>query len=336
MVTAPSSPHDEISELALSEFSLIQHYFAQLTPPRADVLLGIGDDCALLQCADDHSMAVSIDTLVAGVHFFGDVDPESLGHKSLAVGLSDLAAMGATPAWFTLALTLPELNEGWLQGFSQGLATLAKQYNIQLVGGDTTKGALTISVQVHGFVKQELALRRDTAQAGDLIYVTGTLGDAGAGLQLKRQQLATTTLQNQDKSYLQRRLERPSPRIDVGQKLLGIASSAVDISDGLLADLGHILAKSEVGATIQLSQIPLSAALRKLNSASAQQLALSSGDDYELCFTIAPEYQAKVEDLLAKQCTQIGVINTKLGVAAIDQKGKLITLQAIAYDHFST
>ena len=162
-----------------SEFSLIETYITDLTASRDDVYLGIGDDCALLTCPHDQVVAVSIDTLVEGVHFFADVDPASLGHKSLAVGLSDLAAMGATPAWFTLALTLPDSNEPWLNAFSQGLATLAKQHNIQLVGGDTTKGPLTISIQVHGFIKPEQALRRNGAQIGDLIYVSGTLGDVG-------------------------------------------------------------------------------------------------------------------------------------------------------------
>ncbi|MDO7667869.1 MAG: thiamine-phosphate kinase, partial [Pseudomonadota bacterium] len=171
----------------LSEFSLIQRYFEQLSTQRDDVLLGIGDDCALLQCPAEHVIAVSIDTLVENIHFFADVDPEHLGYKSLAVGLSDLAAMGAQPAWFTLALTLPEVNENWLKGFSQGLAKLAKKHNIQLVGGDTTRGPLTISIQVHGFVKAEKALRRSGAQIGDMIYVTGTLGDAGAALQLQLQ-----------------------------------------------------------------------------------------------------------------------------------------------------
>ena len=318
----------------LSEFSLIQHYFEQLTPQREDVLLGIGDDCALLQCPAGHVVAASIDTLVEGVHFFADVDPESLGHKSLAVGLSDLAAMGATPAWFTLAITLPEINESWLKGFAQGLATLAKQHKIQLVGGDTTRGPLTISIQVHGFVRPEQALRRDGAQVDDFIYVTGTLGDAGAALQLKLQQLNESSLHDEDKHYLQQRLERPPPRVEIGQKLLGLATSVIDISDGLLADLGHIIDKSGVGARLELAQLPLSVALQKLNSNTAEQLALMSGDDYELCFTVSADNAAQVESLLVEQCTRVGVINDQSAISCVDQNDQVIEFQGTGYDHF--
>lgn len=318
----------------LSEFSLIQHYFEQLTPQREDVLLGIGDDCALLQCPAGHVVAASIDTLVEGIHFFSDVDPESLGHKSLAVGLSDLAAMGATPAWFTLAITLPEINERWLKGFAQGLATLAKQHKIQLVGGDTTRGPLTISIQVHGFVRPEQALRRDGAQVGDLIYVTGTLGDAGAALQLKLQQLNESSLHDEDKHYLQQRLERPTPRVEIGLKLLGLASSVIDISDGLLADLGHIIDRSGVGARLELAQLPLSAAIQKLDSNTAEQLALMSGDDYELCFTVSVDNVAQVENLLVEQCTRVGVINDQSAILCVDQNDQMIEFQGTGYDHF--
>ncbi|MDH5357846.1 MAG: thiamine-phosphate kinase [Gammaproteobacteria bacterium] len=319
---------------AHSEFSLIQHYFEHLTSQRDDVLLGIGDDCALLQCPADHAIAVSIDTLVEGVHFFSDVEPESLGHKSLAVGLSDLAAMGATPAWFTLALSLPEANEKWLRGFSKGLANLATEYGIQLVGGDTTRGPLTISIQVHGIVKSGQALRRDGAQEGDLIYVSGCLGDAGAAVQLKLQQLDESSLQNEDKYYLQQRLERPTPRIALGQKLSGLATAAIDISDGLLADLGHIVEKSNVGARVELAQLPLSSALMKLDRTLAEQLALTSGDDYQLCFTVPPENVERLENLLGNQCHQIGVLTTGIAISCFNQQGELIEIKGTGYDHF--
>ena len=315
-----------------SEFSLIQRYFEQLTPPRDDVKLGIGDDCALLQCPADQVLAVSIDTLVEGVHFFADVDVQTLGHKSLAVGLSDLAAMGATPAWFTLALSLPEIDEDWLRDFSQGLAALASEYNIQLVGGDTTRGPLTISIQVHGFVKQEQALCRAGAQVGDLIYVTGTLGDAGAALQIKLQQLDEPLLNKHDHTYLQQRLQQPSPRITIGQQLSGLASSAIDISDGLLADLGHILDKSHVGAKLDLTQLPLSPALQKIDKETAIQLALNSGDDYELCFTISPENAAKLA-VESYQC--IGIITNDTGIIESEQHGKHSKLKGKGYDHFT-
>ena len=314
------------------EFSLIQRYFLQLTPQREDVKLGIGDDCALLQCPAEHVLAVSIDTLVEGVHFFADVDVKTLGHKSLAVGLSDLAAMGATPAWFTLALSLPEIDEDWLHDFSQGLAALASEYNIQLVGGDTTRGPLTISIQVHSFVKEEQVLRRDGVQVGDLIYVTGTLGDAGAALQLKLQQLDEPLLNKHDHTYLQQRLQQPSPRVAIGQQLSGLASSAIDISDGLLADLGHILEKSHVGARLDLTQLPLSSTLQKMAIETAAQLALNSGDDYELCFTISPENAEKLE---AGNYQCIGIITDNAGMIESEQNGKHTELKGKGYDHFT-
>jgi len=320
----------------LSEFSLIKQYFEQLTIERDDVKLGIGDDCALLQCPADHVVAVSIDTLVEGIHFFADVSPETLGHKSLAVGLSDLAAMGATPAWFTLALTLPEVNNNWLQGFSQGLAKLANKHNIHLVGGDTTRGPLTISIQVHGFVKAEQALRRSGAKLGELIYVTGSLGDAGAALQRRLNQWDHEHLNDQDKAYLQQRLELPSPRNEMGQKLLNIASSAIDISDGLVADLGHILDKSQLGARIDLNKLPLSPALAKIGRQDAIQLALQSGDDYELCFTVPSQHLEIMEKQFKGQCTQIGMITNDNGLFYMNDREELIDLTqaGIGYDHF--
>jgi thiamine-monophosphate kinase len=318
----------------LSEFSLIQRYFEQLSTQRDDVLLGIGDDCALLQCPADHLIAVSIDTLVENIHFFADVDPETLGYKSLAVGLSDLAAMGAQPAWFTLALTLPEVNENWLKGFSQGLAKLAKKHNIQLVGGDTTRGPLTISIQVHGFVAAEKAVRRSGAQVGDMIYVTGTLGDAGAALQLQLQKWNDVTLNIEDKIYLRQRLEQPTPRLEIGQELAGIASSAIDISDGLLADLGHILEKSSVGARLDLTKLPLSLAMTKVDRKTAERFALQSGDDYELCFTVPPQYFSEIEQRFKDQCTLIGTITDDQGIYFIDDNDALIALKGTGYDHF--
>ena len=319
---------------ALSEFSLIQQYFQQLTASREDVLLGIGDDCALLQCPVDHVIAVSIDTLVENIHFFTDVDPERLGYKSLAVGLSDLAAMGAQPAWFTLALTLPEVNEIWLKGFSQGVAELAKKYNIQLVGGDTTRGPLTISIQVHGFVQPAKALRRSGAQVGDVIYVTGTLGDAGAALQLQLQQWNTVALNIADKTYLRQRLEQPTPRLEIGQQLTGLASAAIDISDGLLADLGHILDKSSVGARLDLTKLPLSLAMAKVDRKTAERFALQSGDDFELCFTVPPQHVAEIEQRFEAQCVAIGTITNDQGIYFIDDNNALIALKGTGYDHF--
>jgi len=318
----------------LSEFSLIQQYFQQLTASRDDVLLGIGDDCALLKCPAEQVIAVSIDSLVENIHFFADVDPEHLGYKSLAVGLSDLAAMGAEPAWITLALTLPELNENWLKAFSQGLAKLAKKYNIQLVGGDTTRGPLTISIQVHGFVKPVMALRRSGAKVGDVIYVTGTLGDAGAALQLQLQKWDHLSLTADDKIYLRQRLEQPTPRLEIGQQLVGLATSAVDISDGLIADLGHILNVSGVGARLDLTKLPLSAAMSKVDRKVAEHFALQSGDDYELCFTVPSEYSSQIEQRFEGLCTRIGIITDDEGIYFIDDDDALIALKGTGYDHF--
>jgi thiamine-monophosphate kinase len=323
-----------IAVSAHSEFSLIKQYFEQITSERSDVILGIGDDCALLQCPEGQQLAVSIDTLVEGIHFFPDVDPESLGHKSLAVGLSDLAAMGATPAWFTLALTLSKVDTDWLAAFSKGLANLAKSHNIALVGGDTTQGPLSISIQVHGFAKADRALRRDGAKKGDLIYVTGSLGDAGAGLALKQNKLSNNTLSEYDIQFLYQRLESPTPRVEIGQNLVELASAAIDISDGLVADLGHILQKSGVGARLDLDLLPISPVLLKLTT-EAEQLALYAGDDYELCFTAPAEYDALVQQQLKGQCTRIGMITDESGIAFI-KNNQLIELTGTSYEHFST
>lgn len=320
--------------MAVSEFKLIEDYFSQLTRQRDDVLLGVGDDCALLQCPPGKVLAVSIDTMVEGVHFFADVAPEALGYKALAVNLSDLAAMGAEPAWFTLALTLPESNETWLQRFANGLAQAASQHDIQLVGGDTTRGPLTVSIQVHGHVDRELALRRDGAQVGDKIFVTGTLGDAGAALRHRLNNWSPPQLDASDWQYCQQRLEYPTPRIASSRIIRRYASAAIDISDGLVADLGHILSRSGKGARINIADLPLSPSLKKLPVETARQLALASGDDYELCFTVPV---TEVEALLA-DCDQImciGEITDTNSLIMLDESGQEITLDAKkGYDHF--
>lgn len=316
-----------------SEFSVIKHYFEQCTLVRDDVVLGIGDDCALVEGKSDQQIAITVDTLVEGIHFLPDVDPESLGYKSLAVSLSDLAAMGATPAWFTLALTLPEINEPWLAGFAKGLSNLANNHKVALIGGDTTRGPLSITVQVHGFVKAEQALRRSGAQHGDGIYVSGTLGDAGAGLKLKQHKLSPGLNNAQAESFLYQRLERPTPRLKLGHDLLGIASAAIDISDGLIADLGHILDKSSVGAKINLETLPISSQLMTLVSRyEAEKLALYSGDDYELCFTVPAE---KEGELSTMPCTKIGMI-TDSDLITFMRNGQQIELTGTGYEHFST
>jgi thiamine-monophosphate kinase len=322
--------------VAESEFSLIEHYFSHLTTERTDVILGIGDDCALLQCPDGKELAVSIDTLVEGVHFFADVDPHALGYKALAVNLSDLAAMGAEPAWFTLALTLPEHNKTWLEGFSSGLAKAAETCDVQLIGGDTTRGPLTISIQVHGLVDTGKALRRDRAKPGDKIYVSGTLGDAGAALKHRLERWAPDVLNDDDWRFLKQRLEYPTPRNELAEKILFYATSAIDISDGLLADLGHILNRSGVGADLLISKLPISDSLKKLPEDLATELALSSGDDYELCFTV-PSYLTNDLEQRCPFIHCIGEITSESGLRLFNASGQESTANIRkGYDHFST
>jgi thiamine-monophosphate kinase len=319
--------------LALSEFALIKSHFTTLTQQRGDVIIGIGDDCAVLKCPPGKQLAVSIDTLVEGIHFFPDVPPKSLGHKALAVSLSDLAAMGAEPAWFTLALTLPKVDETWLTAFSSGLAELAKAHNIQLVGGDTTRGPLAISIQVHGFVDPHTTLTRTGARPGDLIVVTGTLGDAGAALKLALNEVNNERLEETDRQYLFDRLQMPAPRLNIADSIKSIATSAIDISDGLLADLGHILERSQVGAEVDVSLLPLSQALKQFDKAFVKVSALSAGDDYELCFTVSPD---DVATLLALDLpvTQIGQITERKGLYLYSDQEAFEYELPTGYQHF--
>ena len=303
---------------ALSEFGLIQRFFTP-SKQRPDVLLGGGDDCALLQVPPGQALAVSIDTLVEGVHFLAGTDPYAIGWKTLAVSLSDLAAMGAEPAWATLALTLPAADPEWLRGFSSGLYAVADRYHVSLVGGDTTRGPLCISLQAHGLVEPDAALRRSGARPGDLIFVTGSLGDAALALRLR--QSNRQCLPSKQQETLDARLDRPQPRVEVGLALRGRASAAIDISDGLRADLGHILAASGVGARIHLDDLPLSSALRACcDEAEALQYALVGGDDYELCFTVPPQRESELVERLARLpelCTCIGRIEQAPGLRLV-------------------
>jgi thiamine-monophosphate kinase len=316
------------------EFALINHYFKKLTTLRQDVVLGIGDDAALLQVPDSMLMATSVDTMVAGVHFFEDVAAEALGHKSLAVNLSDMAAMGAEPTWVTLALTLPELDEQWLAGFCRGFAELANRYNVSLIGGDTTRGPLSITVQVYGVVPPNLVMRRAGAQVGDDIYVTGSLGDAALGLRLLTSSQTLTTGQKR----MVDRLERPEPRVEVGLALRHLANSAIDLSDGLLADLGHILAESRVGASLQLDQLPLSSAVTSdIEEEMDWSRVVSAGDDYELCLTLPEACRSEVA-VIARQLSlpisRIGCIEAGSGLRCFDGQGKPWRPVQLGFDHF--
>jgi thiamine-monophosphate kinase len=297
----------------MNEFELIRSYFQQPSfPTRADVILGIGDDAALCRVPPQMELAVSVDTLVAGVHFPLDSAPEDIGYKALAVNLSDLAAMAAQPAWFTLALTLPSVDTDWLHGFSMGLSALASDSGIALIGGDTTRGPLSISIQVMGWVAAGQGLRRSGACPGDDIYVTGTLGDAGLGLHSLQQPLMLSAA---GLAYVRARLHRPTPRLAWGQALRGVAHSAIDISDGLAADLGHILTQSSCGAELYLDHLPLSPALHHLPKSHAWTLALGAGDDYELCFTLPHAVQPSFP------CTRVGTITAQPTLRCLDSQG---------------
>ena len=280
----------DVIGLSLDEFQLIEHYFSKSYDSDTGTILGIGDDCAVLAVPPHSNMAISIDTLVEGVHFPTNANPHDIAQRALCVSVSDLAAMGAKPLWFTLALTLPSLDQEWLAEFSRGLFSMAENIGIRLVGGDTTKGPLTISIQVHGAVKEK-GLSRAGAKAGDYIFVTGPLGDGAAALSVI---LGQSKIENQtDADYLYARFYQPCPMIADGLALINVASTAIDISDGLLADLGHICKSSNIGAHINIEKLPLSGAIKRhFDAEQCRQWALSGGDDYQLCFTLPRENEA--------------------------------------------
>jgi thiamine-monophosphate kinase len=317
----------------LNEFELIRTFFAHQPVSRADVAAGIGDDAALLRPPAGQLLAVTSDLLVSGVHFLPDVEPHSLGHKALAVNLSDLAAMGAEPAWFLLNLVLPKVDTQWLERFCDGMFDLARAYNVQLVGGDTSRGPLAIGIEAHGFVPESAALRRSGAKTGDRIYVTGTLGDAAVAL---RHRLGKQRLSEGDFAAVVERLDRPTPRAREGMALRGIATSAIDISDGLVADLGHILELSRVGARIFLDKIPVSPVCRAHIKKFGWEAALAMGDDYELCFTLPPQNIGALGELqfaCALHC--IGEIESEPGLRIVDESGGSYRPTFTGHDHFA-
>lgn len=279
----------------MNEFALIQEFFnrpCHLT----SVVKSVGDDCAILHVPSNQQLVVSIDTLVEGVHFLPNVSPSFIAERAVHVAVSDLAAMGASPQWLTLALTLPAASREWLADFSAGLFRAASLYEMDLIGGDTTRGPLTISVQVHGFVEQNTALQRGNAKVNDAIYVTGCIGDGAAGLAVLENRLDVDALSER---YLIDRYYKPQAQILTGQRIRQWANSAIDISDGLLADLNHICCASNVTARIDESLLPYSDALnRYADDKQKMQWALSGGDDYQLCFTVAPQHQPHIEHLI--------------------------------------
>ena len=314
------------------EFGLIAR-IRERARTRDDVLLGIGDDAAILRVPAGHDLVVSTDTLNAGVHFPLETAPSDIGWKALAVNLSDLAAMGAIAAWCTLNLTLPHADSDWLDAFLDGLFALAMQHNVALVGGDTTRGPLSITVTAHGFVPHGMALRRSGAQVGDDVWVSGTLGDAAAGLSH-----SSPYPQGEGDKQLRARLDRPTPRVGLGLALRTIATSCIDVSDGLLADIGHVLVASRVGAVIDIADLPTSPALRSsCDTKSRIAMQLGGGDDYELCFTAPP---ARARDVMAAR-TPADVLVTRIGRIEAGQTLRLRDLDGVVseatrsgYRHF--
>jgi len=315
--------------MSLGEFDIINKYFARRTS-RTDVLLGIGDDAAVVDVPDGRKLVVAMDTIVEGVHFPAKSAAVDIGYRALAVNLSDLAAMGAEPAWMTLSLSLPDSDEQWLAGFSSGLFALAQQHNVALIGGDTIKGPLVITVQVAGWVEADRWLTRSGARPGDLIFVSGVPGEAAAGLTVVQNEMSGDAA-----AQLRTRFLRPEPRIALGRHLRTIATAAMDISDGLLTDLDKLCVGSGCGARIDVNASPRSGAMQqRCDEPTCLECALAGGDDYELLFTIAPaQAQSLVGPALTTACTQIGVMTANAPVECLSG-GKPIAVKRRGYDHF--
>lgn len=316
-----------------AEFDLIRKYFTRPTPT---AVLGIGDDAALVHVPSGQELAISADMLVAGTHFFPDAPADAIGWKSLAVNISDMAAMGAKARWATLAIAIPSLDANWLEGFAKGFFECAERFGVELIGGDTTRGPLTVSIQIMGEAPAGSALRRSDAQVGDDIWVSGPLGDAALALAALQDRFA---LSPDELDRCLPALERPMPRADFGMALRGIATSALDISDGLLADLGHILKASSVGAEIYIDNIPAGPVLQPYRlEIIAQQMLLAGGDDYELCFTAPIKHRNRILGA-ATACglspAIIGRITAGNECMVFDTDGRPIKLQKRGYDHFS-
>jgi thiamine-monophosphate kinase len=324
----------------VKEFSLIDHFFKQKTSTRKDVIIGIGDDAAITHIPDGQALVTTTDTLLSGVHFLPDADPFTIAQKAIAVNLSDLAAMGAEPAWISLSLSLPEVDQSWLEAFSEGLRQHLEYYSIQLIGGDTVQGPLAITITAQGFVPKGQAITRGGANPGDLIYVTGSIGDAGLGLAIAKgeaDKVIREPLLPAHGEFLLKRLNSPTPRLLVGTLLRRMASSCIDLSDGLISDLGHILAASECGAVVDVDHLPLSTAMTEsVDRPTAINYALSAGDDYELLFTINEEQKGKLETALSSvnaMAMCVGHIN-RSGKLELKQNDQPFATQTLGYQHF--
>ena len=314
--------------MAVSEFGLIQQYFSKSLKNKVINRFGIGDDCALMAIPAGYELVVTTDIMVEGVHFFAGADPQKLAHKLLAVNLSDLAAMGAKPFAVTLALTLPKIDELWLDAFSEGFFSLAAQFSVDLIGGDTTASkvdCLVLTVQAFGLVPTGEAIKRSTAKVGDLIFVTGCLGDAGLGLKVEQGYNCDNT------EYVLKQFHTPNPRIKEGLAIRHYANACIDLSDGIASDLKHILTKSQVGACLNWDKIPLSEPVQAYISMTGDwQISLSAGEDYELCFTVSPDNR----HLIDINCTQIGIIESQAGLR-IQRNNQIEQLKVSGFEHFS-
>jgi|SRR5450631_762285 thiamine-monophosphate kinase len=321
--------------MALTEFELIERFFRR---PARSAKLGIGDDAALVVPSPGCELAVSVDMLVSGRHFLADADPESIGHKTLAVNLSDMAAIGATPRWALLAAALPEVDTTWLAAFARGLFSLADEHDVELIGGDTTRGPLTLSVTILGEVPAGRALLRGGAKSGDSIWVSGRLGDAALALAHVQGHVA---LSAEEFAVCAHALLLPAPRVGLGEKLRGIASAAIDISDGLMGDLGHVLQASGVGAMLELAAIPRGAAVQRVLAGPQRELALrcllAGGDDYELCFTVPQARESSLGAVardLGLALARIGSISGATGIVVRDESGRALASLPRSFDHF--
>jgi len=316
------------------EHELIERYFRHLGAVRTDVVLGIGDDAALLRAGADMELAQTTDSLVADVHFHAGAPARSLGHRALAVNLSDLAAMGAAPAWALLSLTMPAVDEGWLTEFAAGFGLLARRHEVALVGGNLSRGPLNITVQLTGMVPSGTALRRSGARAGDHVWVSGTLGDAAAGRACSAD--ASGPAGELERGALRARFEYPTPRVALGAALRGVASSCLDLSDGLLADLPRLAGASGCGAVVETDRLPLSPALRAIAPGAAWQYALRGGEDYELCFTAAPGQAARLQQIAADLELPLGRCGELRAAAGLELRagGSVIQFSQSGFDHF--
>lgn len=318
----------------MNEFEIIDVFFKNQALSRPDVILGIGDDAACLKVPLNMDLLVSTDTLVAGIHFLQSWDPYDIAYKAVMVNVSDMAAMAAKPCWLSLALTLPAFDKAWLERFAQGLHESLAQFNIALVGGDMTHGPLSMALTIHGLVPAGKAVRRSGARVGDKIYLSGELGAAALAV-LSLQQEAITLA---DKQVLLQKLKHPYPRLDLGETMQACASALIDISDGLSADLNHICTASGVGACLFAEAIPIHPLVKKYQPIDALHLALSGGDDYELCFTVSPAREKKLLAFLQEVgliCYEIGVIEEQHGLRLITREGQKEKLRPEGYSHFS-